>query len=141
MSKSDYEIGYGKPPKKSRFKEGESGNLNGRPKGKGNIATVLNTILNEKVVINENGRKRHVTKLVASIKQVVNRAITGDLASMRLLMQLTSANAELAKEAPALFNAADDMQLLTQLVERTKHTGLNSEDDTVPQPLKEDDKQ
>jgi hypothetical protein len=31
--KSDYEVGYGKPPKKSQFKKGRSGNPNGRPKG------------------------------------------------------------------------------------------------------------
>jgi hypothetical protein len=29
----DYEIGYRKPPKSSRFKPGQSGNLKGRPKG------------------------------------------------------------------------------------------------------------
>ena len=29
----DYKVGYGKPPKKNRFKKGESGNPRGRPKG------------------------------------------------------------------------------------------------------------
>jgi Family of unknown function (DUF5681) len=28
----DYEVGYGKPPKTSQFKKGESGNPSGRPK-------------------------------------------------------------------------------------------------------------
>ena len=32
----DYEVGYGKPPKDSRFKLGQSGNPNGRPKGSRN---------------------------------------------------------------------------------------------------------
>ena len=30
-----YEVGYGKPPKASRFKPGTSGNPGGRPKGSG----------------------------------------------------------------------------------------------------------
>ena len=30
--KRDYEIGYGKPPKQTRFKPGQSGNPRGRPK-------------------------------------------------------------------------------------------------------------
>ena len=30
---TDYEIGYGKPPKETRFKPGQSGNPRGRPKG------------------------------------------------------------------------------------------------------------
>ena len=140
MDKSGYEIGYGKPPEKSRFKKGETGNPKGRPKGKRNIATVLNAILNEKVLINENGRKRKVTKLEASIKQMVNRATAGDLSSMRLLIQLVPAvNAELAKDTPALANKADDKQLLTHLLERVKYATLNSGADPVPPLLKKEE--
>lgn len=28
-----YEVGYGKPPKSTRFKKGQSGNPGGRPRG------------------------------------------------------------------------------------------------------------
>ena len=28
---TDYEVGYGKPPKHTQFKRGQSGNPNGRP--------------------------------------------------------------------------------------------------------------
>lgn len=121
MDKQDYEVGYGKPPKSSRFTKGKSGNPKGRPKGKRNVATVLNAVLNEKVIINENGRKRSVTKLEASVKQMVNQATTGNIAYMRLLMQLVPAvEAELADSLPTLFNNADDKQLLANLLERTQ---------------------
>ena len=30
--KKDYEVGYGRPPKKSQFRKGQSGNPSGRPK-------------------------------------------------------------------------------------------------------------
>ncbi len=29
----DYEVGYGKPPSRTRFRSGQSGNPRGRPKG------------------------------------------------------------------------------------------------------------
>ena len=31
--KTNYEVGYGKPPEASKFKKGKSGNPKGRPKG------------------------------------------------------------------------------------------------------------
>jgi len=30
-TRRDYEVGYGKPPRDTRFKEGQSGNPRGRP--------------------------------------------------------------------------------------------------------------
>jgi Family of unknown function (DUF5681) len=38
----DYEVGYGKPPSRTRFKPGLSGNPKGRPKGTRNRLPALN---------------------------------------------------------------------------------------------------
>ena len=40
-----YDEGYGKPPENSKFKTGQSGNPNGRPKGKKNTNTLFNEAL------------------------------------------------------------------------------------------------
>ena len=53
-SKSDYEVGYRKPPKHTRFKPGQSGNLRGRPKGTKNLKTDLMEELGEKILIRGN---------------------------------------------------------------------------------------
>jgi len=37
-----YEVGYGKPPKQTRFAAGKSGNPKGRPKGAKNKRPLLN---------------------------------------------------------------------------------------------------
>src|ERR1700722_14543367 len=71
---SPYDVGFSKPPEESRFRKGVSGNPKGRPKGRPNIATVLERTLQEKVVINENGVRKTVTKLEAAIKQLMNKA-------------------------------------------------------------------
>lgn len=38
---NEYEVGYGKPPKKHQFKPGYSGNKKGRPKGSLNVFTEI----------------------------------------------------------------------------------------------------
>lgn len=82
------ETGYGKPPKHTQFRKGTSGNPRGRPKGSRNLATVLAKALREKVVVNENGRRRTMTKLDAAVAQLVNKSASGDLAALRQLMAL-----------------------------------------------------
>jgi Family of unknown function (DUF5681) len=74
----DYEVGYGKPPSKTRFKQGQSGNVRGRPRGSKNLATVMLKELSERLTISENGRRRKVTKRKAIIKQVINKAAAGN---------------------------------------------------------------
>lgn len=82
------QVGYGKPPESTRFKKGQSGNPKGRRKGSRNLATVLAATLREKVVVNENGARKTVTKLEAAVKQLVNRAASGDLRALQQFIAL-----------------------------------------------------
>jgi hypothetical protein len=83
-----YGVGFAKPPKGTRFRKGQSGNPKGRPKGKPNLATVINRTLQAKVIINENGRRREVTKYEAGMIQLSNKAASGDLAALKLVVML-----------------------------------------------------
>src|SRR5580700_2307294 len=51
----DYEVGYGKPPRPTRFKRGQSGNPRGRSSGAKNLKTLLSDALNERVTVSKNG--------------------------------------------------------------------------------------
>jgi hypothetical protein len=90
-------VGFRRPPEATRFKKGVSGNPRGRPKGSLNVATAFMKALGEKVVINEHGQRKTVTKFEAALKQLVNKAASGDL---RALAQLIA----LAKDAEAQQN-------------------------------------
>lgn len=82
----DYEIGYGRPPKATRFKPGQSGNTKGRPKGSTNLETLLNKALDAKVTIEtQNGTKR-ITKREAIALKLVNQALSGDSKSIQTLL-------------------------------------------------------
>src|SRR5713101_5484945 len=88
--------GYCHPPEHTRFKAGQSGNPRGRPRGALNMATVLERTLREKVIINENGRRRKITKLEAALKQLTNKAAAGDLKALQLLSALARSAEERA---------------------------------------------
>ena len=117
--KSMSDVGFGKPPRHTRFRKGISGNPKGRPKGTRNLATALRRILQEKVVINENGVRKTRSKLEAAVTQLVNKAAIGDLLAMRQLTALVG-SAEI--EAVATGNKTNlpeaDQKVMNRLLER-----------------------
>jgi hypothetical protein len=82
----NYEIGYGRPPRHTRFQRGRSGNPSGRPKGAQNLATLLSEALNETVTVAENGRRRKISKRRAIVTQLVNRSAQADLKATQILL-------------------------------------------------------
>jgi hypothetical protein len=127
----DYPIGYRRPPRATQFQPGHSGNPKGRPKGILNVARVLERELRERVVINEGGRRRTVSKLEAAMKQVVNKAASGDLGALKLLHALVisaeESAAQIPQQAPEVITENDQRVLQSILarmngrVEKTKY--------------------
>jgi len=86
--KRDYEVGYGRPPRRTRFKKGQSGNPKGRPGGAKNLSTLLNEALNERVIVAEDNGERKITKREAIVKQLVNRSATADWRALKILIDM-----------------------------------------------------
>jgi len=83
-----YEVGYRRPPKSGRFTKGKSGNPNGRPKGSKNFVTLMDKELRQSIVINENGRKKTITRLQAIVKRLVASALQGEQRALRTLVEI-----------------------------------------------------
>ena len=84
----DHEVGYGKPPVRTQFKKGQSGNPAGRKPGKANLATVLERALAASVIVTENGRRTSRSKLEVAVTQAVNKAAGGDLKALDIVLKL-----------------------------------------------------
>jgi len=85
---SAYAVGYGKPPRHSRFEPGQSGNPRGRPPGSKNLSSLLKKALDEPVIVVENNRRRRIAKREAIVTQFVNQSAKGDLKATQLLLSI-----------------------------------------------------
>ena len=120
---SGYRVGYGKPPKTTRFKKGKSGNPRGRPKGSLNLATDLTAELGEHITVREDGRPRKVSKQRALIKSLMAKALQGDIRAMASLLALY---ARVITEPPHDENQpieADELQVLRRFAPRLLRSG------------------
>ena len=84
----DYEVGYGKPPKNTRFNKGQSGNPRGRPKAAKNLKAELAEELQELIHLKEAGTTLTVSKQRAMLKSLTARAVQGDTKAATLLANL-----------------------------------------------------
>jgi hypothetical protein len=97
------------------------------------VATVLERTLREKVAINENGKRKTVTKLEAAIKQVANKAASGDLKALQLLTALVRSAEERGIHAAtpdSTFDEADEKVFLGMLKRLEARRNGGREDET-----------
>ena len=81
----DYRVGYGKPPRASQFRRGSSGNPRGRPKAPTGPDSHLMQELSKPITVTENGKRKRISKGQALVMQLVNKAISGDPTSTRIV--------------------------------------------------------
>jgi Family of unknown function (DUF5681) len=90
-SAETYEVGYGKPPKATRFQKGRSGNPGGRPKKVVqplDPGAVLQAVENEEIIVLENGKRKPMRKVEAHLRQLFTKAIKSDLKAARILVNM-----------------------------------------------------
>ena len=113
----DEAVGYGRPPRASRFKAGQSGNPRGRPKGARNFSNDLADELAERIRIREGGRERSVSKRRAMLKALVAKGLKGDARAASLVFSLVAKHVDLPDaSSPSQPLAAEDQALLDAFV-------------------------
>lgn len=113
----DYEVGYGKPPKHSRFKPGRSGNPRGpkpripRAEIESQIGKDLRRILRDTVTVNG----EDISIMEALLKKAVHSALKDNRANLRYVIDLAAkAYRENAERKPdiRLIDAVDFERIL-----------------------------
>ena len=127
----DYAVGYRRPPKATRFTAGKSGNPKGRPKGSRSVGAVLQDIIQQKIVVTENGKTRRISALEVMLRRLANDAMRSDAGAMKLLLSLVDRYGDSPEAALRLGDVlAEDRDILAQYLQGP--AGLGQEADGKP---------
>jgi hypothetical protein len=88
MTTVTYEIGYGKPPKNTRFQKGNKDHLKRRARRKpDDVAAIINDTSNIVLKYRERGRSKRATYQELSFRALLRRAVSGDLKSIEMVIK------------------------------------------------------
>jgi len=86
-----------KPPKASQFEKGRSGNPKGRPRKDPGIAEIFRKVSKQVVLTTGPKGRKPMTKIEATITQLMNKSVSGDLRAVKILMTMASQYPDIIK--------------------------------------------
>jgi hypothetical protein len=84
----NYTVGYGKPPKKSRWKPGQSGNPKGKKKGMKSVKELFLGAAKKKVTVKDAKGVKEVSQIEAVVALLFRQAMKGDPKANAQIMAL-----------------------------------------------------
>lgn len=81
-------VGYGRPPKRTRFVRGRSGNPKGRPKGSVSLQQLIRKQLNQRITVTVAGKRQTMTKKEAIAMTIVTSGLKSDPRAVSAILQI-----------------------------------------------------
>jgi hypothetical protein len=116
-TKRTYEVGYGKPPKHTQWKENESGNIRGRPPGAKNNKKRIKRMLDEPQPVKIGDKVRSLSTFELSLQRISEGVRKGDKTAVARAISL---GLELDKHEEAKAHASPAVPAVEPLSEEDK---------------------
>ncbi len=81
-------VGYGRPPKATRWKPGQSGNPKGKAKGLKSLKKIVQDEAASRIVVKEGGKSKTLTKAEVVLKALWSKAMQSDVKAILAVMSL-----------------------------------------------------
>jgi hypothetical protein len=96
----DYDVGFAKPPKRTQFKPGTSGNPKGRPKwkGGGTLNEMVGKELYRPVRITQNGQTSSLPALQVALRRLVRMGAEGNTKAVESMLKIALEHSETLTE-------------------------------------------
>ena len=126
-----YLVGYGRPPKRTQFKKGQSGNPRGRKKGTKSPTSIIRTLLDRKVEVRDRGRLRKVPLMEAILLGSAHLALKGDIKNIALFVKMANDASDALAGEVSVVSEQEDLTLLKAFRDRIlTEKGGDDDDDT-----------
>lgn len=123
----NYEVGYGKPPKHTRWQKGFCPNPKGRgkkPEKKDTVAEILDRLLESKVTLRDGVDTQQVTRFEYLLMKAIEKAGKGDLHSLKFVIEMRQRFPSITPEmGEAKEIGQDDLKLIDEYMARLKDEG------------------
>lgn len=143
---SDHEVGFGKPPKETRFKPGQSGNPKGRPQGskearillsgRDSLAKMVLQIGRRKIKVNDADGPIEIDTVEAIVRSLAVSALKGNTRAQSKFLDMTTAiEAKQQREREEAFVAVLDYKnRMEAAIAQGKAEGQTDFSDIIPHP-------
>lgn len=117
-----YEVGYGRPPKHTRFKPGQSGNSRGRPLGRVSQSRLVRKVALTWVTVRQGPEVKRLRNIDLVIESVRREAARGNPTALQLYARYEIGD-EMQPEVPTAYMFLPEKLTLEEWEEKYRHFG------------------
>ena len=118
----EQKVGYGRPPRGTRWKKGQSGNPRKKPKRTESVVDLIDRLLLSQVKLTLNGEAKNVTALEAIISQLQLKEMAGSARASKVLLKYRLfATQHVERQFQLIFKGSENIGAVANSTSEAEH--------------------